>query len=142
MQQDFSKRISIVINKSLPGWQVLNCLANISAHFGHHLTDNYWTAPTFITKDQIGIPRNIQFPTIVFESDEMGIRNFVSKVKNNQNVEKMYFTKDMIEATDDNEIQRLIGSRNFSDINIFGVGVFGENNLLKHLTSSFKLWSS
>lgn len=139
--QDFSKRISIVINKNLPAWQVLNCLANISAHFGHYLTDNYWTGSIFSTKDQINIPRNTQYPTIVFETDQDGIKSFVSKIKDIQNIEKMYFTKEMIESTDDSEIQRYIGSKNFNDIEILGVGIFGENTLLKSLTSCFKLWS-
>jgi len=141
MQQDFSKKISIVINKELPAWQVLNCLANVAAHFGHHLTDNYRTGENFVTKDEVKIPRNTQYPTIVFETDKDGIRSFASKIKDNNSVEKMYFIREMIETTNDDEIQQSVGSKNFNGVEILGVGIFGKNDLLKDLTHKFKLWS-
>lgn len=141
MQQDFSRRISIMINKSLPTWKAMNALAHISAHFGHYLHDNYSTDQYFVTKDETSIPRNMQYPIIVFEADHDSLQNFAKVIKNMQGVERMYFVDEMIETTNDEEIQESLFGKNFEEIEFLGVGIFGENTLVKTLTKGFKLWS-
>lgn len=141
MQQDFSQCISVVIDRSLPAWQAMNVLAHISGYFGYLLKENFHTDMFFTTKEGINIPRNTQYPIIVFQSDHNSVIGFAQRVRNMKGVEPMYFVKEMIETSDDNEIQTSISSKNFDDVEILGVGIFGENSLLKSLTKGFKLWS-
>jgi hypothetical protein len=141
VQQDFNRRIAIIINKSLPLWQVMNSLGHIAAHYGHYLKDNYSTGQYFITKDKTNIPRNTQYPIIVFESDYNALQHFILKIKDQSEIEKMYFVKEMIITTNDEEIQKLLADKNFPEIEFLGVGIFGENSLIKKLTRQFKLWS-
>ena len=141
MQQDFSRRISVVINKSLQPWQTLNCLANITAHFGHYLKEDYGTDQWFVTKNGIKFRRNTQFPTIVFETDVAGVNSFAKEIINNDNIEKMFFVKEMIETSSDDKIQQSLGNKNFEEVEFLGVGIFGENTIVKDLTKGFKLWS-
>ncbi len=65
MNQDFTKRISIVVDKNLPNWQVLNTVGHISAYFGNKLASEFGTGDYFVTKDGINLPRNTQYPIIV-----------------------------------------------------------------------------
>lgn len=141
MEQDFSRRISIVIDKSIPAWQSLNALAHISAHFGHFLIEDYATDQYFMTKDS-KIPRNTQFPIIVFEADHASLQAYAKKMKEQNNVEKMYFVQEMIDTTNDEEIETSLAMKNFDEITFIGVGIFGDNPLVKSLTKGFKLWSS
>ncbi len=141
MQQDFNKRIAIIINKSLPVWQSMNALAHIAAHYGHFLKDSYSTGQYFISKDSCNIPRNTQYPIIVFETNSDALQLFCKETKALSEVEKMYFVKEMIETANDEEIQKSIGDHNFNEIEFLGVGIFGENSLVKKLTKKFKLWS-
>lgn len=140
MSQDFSRKISIVVNKNLAPWQVLNVVANIAAHFGHFLKENYCTGEFFTTKDGISIPRNTQYPTIIFSANREQLNDFVKKIAK-ENVEKMYSVKEMIETSDDNEIQKSLGQKKFDEVDFLGVGIFGDNPVLKNLTSGLKLWS-
>ncbi len=43
MAQDFNRRISIVTDRELPAWQVLNTVAHISAYFGNKMGEQFDT---------------------------------------------------------------------------------------------------
>jgi hypothetical protein len=140
MSQDFSRKISIVVSKSLAPWQVLNVVANIAAHFGHTLKENYSTGEFFITRDGKNIPRNTQYPTIIFAASREQMNKFAETMVK-EDIEKMYFVEEMIETTDDNEIQDSLSQKNFDEVDYLGVGIFGENAKVKSLTNGLKLWS-
>lgn len=139
--QDFSRRISIVVNKQLETWQALNAIAHISANFGDYLGENFATDKAFVTSDQKQIPRNTQYPIIIFESNFERLQEFAQESFNFENVETMYFIREMIETSNDNEIAKIVGFKNLAEIEFLGVGLFGENAVLKSHTSQFKLWS-
>jgi hypothetical protein len=141
MSQDFSKKISIVINKDLPAWQAMNTLAHISAYFGHYLGADFGTGDFFTTSDMLNIPRNTQYPIIVFETDTKGLHHFAVTSKTFEDVQKMYFTKEMIETTDDSEIVTITNTKAFDDLEFLGVGLFGDNAAVKKYMAKFKLWS-
>ncbi|MBU4390022.1 DUF2000 domain-containing protein [Patescibacteria group bacterium] len=140
MQQDFSKRISIVVNKELPIWQAMNAVAHISAYFGYKLDTNFGTGEYFVTKDGINLPRNTQYPIIVFAATEAEIYGFANKARQ-VDVKSMFFIKEMIETSNDDEIGNLVGQENEESVTYLGAGVFGENAIVKGLTNGFKLWS-
>lgn len=140
MSQDFSHRISIVVNKDLPTWQAFNAVAHISAYFGHKLESNFDTGNYFVTQDGINLPRNTQYPIILFAATEAEIYGFATKARE-ADVQSMFFIKEMIETSNDDEINRLVGEQNEENITYLGAGVFGENSTVKSLTNGFKLWS-
>lgn len=140
MSQDFSKRISIVINKELPAWQALNTVAHISAYFGNKLGTSFDTGEYFVTKDGINIPRNTQYPIIAFAATEAEIYSFASKARQTD-VQSMFFIKEMIETSNDDEISKLVSKEKEESLTYLGAGIFGENSLVKSLTNGFKLWS-
>lgn len=118
----------------------MNTVAHVSAYFGNLLKDNFGTGMYFTTKDGVNIPRNTQYPIIIFGATEAELYAFASQVRGAA-VKSMYFVKEMIETSDDSEIISLVAQENEEEVTYLGVGVFGDNGLVKNLTKSFKLWS-
>lgn len=141
MKQDFTKRISVVLNKQLPSWQVLNTLAHISAYFGHYLGENFDSGQFFVTQDGKNLPRNSQYPIIIFEAGAKEIQKFATLMQEQSDLQVMYFFREMIETSNDKEIEDILATKDFTDLEILGVGIFGENSLVKSLTRQFTLWS-
>jgi hypothetical protein len=141
MSQDFTKRLSIVVDKSLPAWKAMNTAAHISAYFGHMFNKNFGTGEFFNTKDGADLPRNTQYPIIVFAAEHDSLQFFAKEIKETAGVQKMFFTNEMIESTDDEEIQKITTQKTFEEVKILGIGVFGEHASVKALTKKFKLWS-
>lgn len=55
-------------------------------------------------------------------------------------VDWMAFTREMIEAFDDDEIQTVLARTPKNKLEYLGVGLFGEKTVLKNLTREFRLW--
>jgi hypothetical protein len=141
MEQDFSRKISIVVDKTLPNWQVLNTVAHISANFGNALQDNFSTGEAFITQNNIKVPRNTQYPIIVLQSDHSSLQEFAIECQQSEDIEVMYFIKEMIETSNDNAINNSVKQKDFAEIEFLGVGIFGKNEIVKKQTNQFELWS-
>lgn len=141
MPQDFSKRISIVVNRDLPSWQVLNTVAHISGYFGNKLGKRFDTGKYFVSQDETTFPRNSQYAIIVLSATADELVPFAGKVRSSKDVQSMFFIREMIETTDDKEIEEILSKKNATDVELLGVGIFGENDKIKELTKGFKLWS-
>ena len=140
MKQDFNRKISIVVRNDLPNWQVLNTVAHISAYFGNKLGENFNPmGADFTTKDGIGYPRNTQYAIIVLSAEPNEMRDFMKSVREAR-MDNMAFFREMIETTDDEEIQKIVGGKEDKDVEYLGIGIFGENDKVKELTKRFSLW--
>src|ERR1019366_1394687 len=61
-QQDFTRKIAIILDKTLESWQAFNAATHIAAYIGNALGENFSTGKTFITRDSVPYPRNTQYP--------------------------------------------------------------------------------
>lgn len=141
MSQDFNHRVSIVVNKELPSWQVLNTVAHIAAYFGNRMGKTFGTDEFFKTNDEVLYPRNSQYAIIVLSARPEQLAVFAKSTDVTKGVQSMCFIREMIETTDDNEIAHQLASKNSADVERLGVGIFGENQEVKNLTKEFRLWS-
>ncbi len=139
-KQDFSKRIVILVNRELPSWKVLNTVGHISAHFGYHLEEKFRTQPYFKTLDGSEIPRNSQYPIIILTATPDALESFSKEIES-EDLEKMFFIPEMIETTDDENIEALLSLKTKAELEYLGIGIFGENEKIKKLTQGFKLYS-
>src|ERR1700743_3312101 len=103
IQQDFSKKIVIVIDKTLEQWQVLNTVAHISAYIGHKLDQEFGTGNYCETQDNAKHPRNSQYPIILLRAKPTQLPNLMAKVRESGLLYHGFITE-MIETTDDSEI--------------------------------------
>jgi hypothetical protein len=140
MQQDFTKRIAIVVNRDLPAWKAMNTVGHIAAYFGNKMDAPFDTGEFFTTKDNVGLPRNSQFPIIIFKAKSAQLTTLMNRVKDMENVHGMYFVKEMIDTGDDSELEELIRNQNVDDISYYGVGMFGDTEILKKLTNKYSLF--
>lgn len=137
--QDFSKRIVVVMNKELPTWQALNTLGHISAYMGNKMDQAFDTGEFFVTKDNEKFPRNTQYPIIAVSAKSGQLQNLLEKVKASGLLYHA-FIREMIETTNDKEIETTLGSKNSSEIELLGIGIFGTNEEVEKLTKNYSVW--
>jgi hypothetical protein len=138
-QQDFTKKLVIVIDKTLEQWQVLNTVAHISAFIGHKLGNDFDTGEFFETQDAFLHPRNSQYPIILLRAKPTQLSNLMAKVRETKFIYHG-FIKEMIETTDDLEIIEMLSSKNDSEIEYLGIGIFGEIDKVNALTKNYQTW--
>lgn len=139
-EQDFSKRLVIVVRKDLPGWQAANTIAHIAAYVGNQLKGSFDTGEFFITKDSREYPRNSQYPIIIKgASSSEALLNVLNKARE-QKLLHHAFIREMIETTNDEEIERSLPLKIEADVEILGVGVFGEHESVNQIVKKFGLW--
>lgn len=137
--QDFTKKISIIINKENEKWQSVNAVAHISAYLGNKMTAPFDTGEIFTTSDDLTYPRNSQFPIIVLESDCAQLKGLVPAVKTS-GLLYLIFIKEMIETSDDMEIESIVKGKADENLEILGLGVFGDKDEVNKITKGFGLW--
>ncbi|MBP9719074.1 MAG: lysine--tRNA ligase [Candidatus Levybacteria bacterium] len=136
--QDFSKRFVVVLNKELPSWQAMNALGHMSAFLGNKMDESFDTGEAFIAKDST-YPRNSQYPIIVASAKPGQLANLLDKVKTSGLLYHV-FIREMIETTNDKEIEMILATKESKDIEILGIGIFGPNEAVEKLTKNYSLW--
>jgi hypothetical protein len=140
LMQDFSKKINIVVRKDIESWRLLNTVAHCSAYFGKKLHASFDTGDYFETMDGKYHPRNSQYPIVILEADEKELRNLLCQKEVVSDISFMPFTKAMTETNDDAKLAEFYKSTNESELELLGIGLFGENSVLKTLTKKLSLY--
>lgn len=139
-EQDFTKRLTVVVRTDLEGWQAANAIAHISAYIGNKLQGAFDTGESFTTSDAVAFPRNAQYPIILKAAEGSAALKALFEQAQQDGLLHLGFIREMIESSDDAEIEAILASKESKDIEFLGVGVFGENEQIKLLTKSFGLW--
>ncbi len=141
MEQDFTKRLIIVVRKDLLPWQAANAISHIAAYIGKKLGDTLTTGDSFMSQDGKTYPRNSQYPFIIksAHSSEQ-LRTLLEKVRE-ENVLHLAFIREMIDTTSDKEIVALLAGKPDAEIELLGIGVFGPSEEVNTLTKKFGLFS-
>ena len=137
--QDFNKKIVIAVREDLPSWQVLNTVAHISAYLGNRIREGFDTGEFFLTKDEQKLPRNSQYAIVVLSAKASQLPAFIQEIRDSA-LPHLGFIREMIETTNDTEIEQLLGQKDEKDLEYLGVGTFGDIEQTKTLTKKFSLW--
>lgn len=137
--QDFTKKIVIVVNKVLEPWQITNAISHVSAYIGNKLQEKFVTGETFITEDGKNHPRNSQYPIVVLTAKPGQMSNFITAVRESG---LLYhgFIREMIETTNDEEIAQRLQNKKDTEIEYLAIGLFGDNEKVNVLTKKFSLF--
>jgi hypothetical protein len=138
--QDFSKKIVIIVRKDIEVWRLLNTIGHISAYFGKALHSTFDTGNYFETKDGKLHPRNSQYPIVILESTEKEMRKILEQKQIEAGIFFMPFTKAMTETNDDEELAELYKNTNETDLELLGLGLFGDKDSLKVITKKLNLY--
>jgi len=139
-EQDFSRRLVIVVRKDLEGWQIANTIAHISAYIGNKLKDSFGTGESFTFTDGVEIPRNSQYPMIIKAAENAEQVKEAFDLARQEGLLSIGFIREMIDCKGDEQIETILKSKTYSDAELLGFGVFGENEQIKSLTKKFSLW--
>lgn len=139
MSQDFDRKISICIRKDLPEWQQLNATAHIAAHFGAQLADGLVTAVQFTSKDGFNIPRNSQYGIAILRAEAKDLRRVLRRAQEAK-VDWMTYIREMVDLLDDNEVQKIVGSKLADELEYLGIGLFGDREVLQQVTKGLQAW--
>lgn len=128
----------IVVREDLPSWQVMNTVAHVSGYLGNKI-GTFLSDEHFVTQDGLNHPRNSQYAIIILKNSEKGLRRFMQKVRSSG---LLYhgFIREMIETTDDTEIQHIVGSKRDDQLEYLGIGLFGPIEQVNTLTQGMSLW--
>jgi hypothetical protein len=139
MNQDFTKRISVVLDKDLESWKLLNTVGHISAFLGNKIGDKFVTGNFFATLDGVEYPRNCQYPIIALSASREQLKEFIKVVKES-GLEYVAYIPEMVEYTDDEKLMEKVGAKKDEELEFHGIGIFGDNDRVKELTQQFSLW--
>lgn len=137
--QDVNHKLVIVIDRSLPAWQVMNTSAHAAAFLGNKMTEKFDTGKYFVTKDGVNLPRNSQYPIITLSATKDQLKKLISKVRDS-GLLYIGYVPDMMKTTDDNKLAKTLSEKDDSQIDYVGVGIFGENSKVEVLTKDLPLW--
>ncbi len=135
---------AVVINKglNLKQWQEMNTVAHLNASFAARAGKSLLMQDEITTKDKKDIKLNIQHAIMIKSaSSNKELRDLIKSAKA-KSLEVYEFTREMIEATDDKKVIEWTKSKNFKDIDILGVLVFGKKPVVDELTKNFELYGS
>ncbi len=137
--QDKSKKMIIVLDKDLTGWQLTNTVGHLTAYLGAKIKENLTTRDDFKTKDG-SINANSQYPVITMSANSSEqLYNLLQKAEDAK-LTHLAYTQEMIDFNDDSELQNEYLNKNKSNLKYLGIGIFGDNDTLKQLTNKFSLW--
>lgn len=138
MTQDFGQKIVIVVREDIPSWQAMNSVSHVSGYLGNKI-NTFLSEENFVTSDGKIHPRNSQYAIIILKNTEKGLRRFMQRVRQSG---LLYhgFIREMIETTDDAQIQQIVGTKRDDQIEYLGIGVFGPVEQIDELTKGMSLW--
>jgi hypothetical protein len=137
--QDKSKKINIVLSEGLSGWQLTNTVGHISAYLGSIIKDDLLSRQTFSVSDGTEITANSQYPVITLIEKKEKMLNLLSKIKE-AHLPYLAYTEDMITYSDDIELSKVFEKKSLQDLEIIGIGFFGENEKVAKVTKNISLW--
>jgi len=139
IDQDLTKRMTVVLDNKLESWKLLNTVGHIAAFLGNKMDGKFDTGEFFETKDGVSYPRNSQYPLIALTASQDELKKFMGQVRES-NMLYVAYIPEMVEYTDDERLIEKVSQKEDSEIELLGVGVFGDNDQVKELTKGFKLW--
>ena len=138
-QQDFGKKIAIILNKDIQGWQAINVVSHISGYIGNKIKEGFISGDNFVAKDSTVYPRNSQYAMIALSAEEKDLKSLAKKAKE-RGLLYHIFIKEMIETTDDEKIIKILSTKSDNDVEYLGIGIFGDKEEVAALTKNFSLW--
>lgn len=138
-RQDFNHKAAIIVRKDLPSWKVLNAVAHAGAYLGNKMAGQFDTGNFFLTKDGKQLPRNSQYPIIILEGEAADLHAVIKDVQQS-GLTFLIFNKEMIETTNDEKLAKMISEKEIQELDIYAIGLFGENEIVENFTQRFSLW--
>ncbi|HEY0010797.1 MAG TPA: amino acid--tRNA ligase-related protein [Candidatus Paceibacterota bacterium] len=141
--KDKERRVAVAVirREGLAPWQVLNTVAHLTAELGIREGQSLLTQDSISTADGARIPLNMRHAIMVKESPETAPLAVLLKAAQAEGLQVAAFTREMLETTNDKKIIEETARKDFHDIELLGVLVFGPSSAIEPLTEQFPLYA-
>jgi lysyl-tRNA synthetase class 2 len=140
-KQDFSKKIIMVLDKELVGWQLTNTVGHLSAYLGNKISKEKFTSQdSFKLSDGLDIHSNSQYMIVTLSAEKKELRKLHKKLLEEKKLEYLVYVKEMIDFNEDSKLADALSKQNSEELNICGIGIFGDKDTLTKLTKNYSLF--
>lgn len=138
-QQDFSKKMVIVLREDLSSWPLTNTIGHIAAFLGNKMKEPFDTGSSFQSKDVLNYPRNSQYPVVALKATEDQLKDLIRELRG-RGLLWIAYVQEMIDMSNDAELAKALQAINSEEMDVLGLGIFGDKVELKELTRKLTLW--
>jgi len=133
----------VVVNNSskLEKWQELNTVAHLNAAYGARMGKKLFYSESAHSKDGKDVKMNTSHAIIIKSANSGSELGELLEKAVDLNLHTEVFSREMINSSDDKKVMKEIGSKEFKDIELLGVLVFGSKKKVSEITSGFSLYS-
>lgn len=133
----------IVLNftkeSNLVEWQKFNTVAHVSASFGARIGKQLFFADEITTQDDRKLKLNIQYAIMIHSSDSESSMKDLINDSESEGLRIFPFTREMLETSDDKKVLSISKTKNFNELEILGVLVYGRKDLADEKVKKFPL---
>ncbi len=139
MDQDFSKKMTVVLREDLGSWQLTNTIGHITAYLGNKMTEPFDTGDYFFSQDGLPFPRNSQYAVVALRATSGELKELAQRLRQSP-LRWIVYVQEMIDMIDDGELANALKTIPSNEMKILGIGIFGPKTELKELTGNLRLW--
>lgn len=139
LKQDKSRKMAIILDKNLDGWKMTNTIGHLSAHLGNKISkDDFRSTDNFSTSDG-SIQSNSQYGIVTLQANQNQLHSLMKELEESE-FEFLTYVEEMVEYHDDKELSDALSKKNKDELNIFGIGIFGDKAKLEKITKKYSLF--
>ncbi len=143
-QDKETKLATAIINTDLisEDWQALNSVGHLCAAFGAREGKSLFYQDEVETKDGKTIKLNTTQAIMIKGCDKnLSLIDLAQKAKA-QGLQVAEFTREMLATSDDAKVAEITKTKNLSEIDFYGILVFGKKSVVENMTKEFELLRS
>jgi lysyl-tRNA synthetase class 2 len=139
LKQDKTKKMAVILDKDLTGWKMTNTIGHLSAYLGNKISrDKFQSVPSFTTTDG-AINSNSQFPIVTLQAKQAQLHTLLDELEKS-GFEFLTYVEEMVEYHDDVELSEALSKKGKEELNILGIGIFGDKEKLEKITKKYSLF--
>ena len=133
-----------VLNKgaAMEPWQEMNTVAHLNAAFGARVgKTDLFSQDTVASKDGQQIKLNVKNAIVIAIAQNSTEIFDLANASKKEGMEVEYFTREMLQTTNDKKIAEITATKNADEVEYLGVLVYGPKTEVYKLTESFPRFS-
>jgi lysyl-tRNA synthetase, class II len=136
-----TKIATILLNKesNLMAWQQMNTVAHLGASFAARTGRSLFLQDSIETQDGESMKLNIQHAIMIKEAPSNQVLKSLLAQARSSDLIAIEFTREMLQTSDDKKVREMTAGKDYADIEILWVLVFGERKQVESITKNFSL---
>lgn len=134
----------VVVNKGakMEPWQEMNTVSHLNVAFGGRKEKNHlFTQDTIVTKDGKKIKLNTKNAILIKTAVDSEAVRSLGDLASDAGFEIQYFTREMLETTNDKKIIEITANKNAADVEYLGILIYGPKKKLDEMTKGFEFYT-